>query len=290
MTPSRSINRTPNTINQLQMILIAAPLLVLGCADPASTPGDGVTVDPPVASNLAPNATFSTSCTLLDCAFDAAASSDSDGSITDYQWDLGDGNSAFGVNPNHAYAVAGQYTVMLMVTDNDGATGDGTVVVDVVSSGASNNPPTASFTASCTDLDCNFDAGNSVDSDGTIVSYDWNFGDSAMGTGQTANHIYAAAGSFTVTLDIADNLGAAASSSQSLSVSAAAASGEALFQRLCSSCHGDDALGGPLARISIVGKTAAEITNAIATVPNMSSLSNLTVEEIQAIADFLATL
>lgn len=281
-----------NIISKLKLARLALPLLMVGCADPANAPGQDATIDPPILENLAPSAAFSTNCTLLDCVFDAAASFDSDGSVADYEWDFGDGNSAFGMNPSHGYSAAGQYTIMLTVTDNDGATGDGSVVVDVVAAGASNNPPTASFISDCTDLNCNFDASGSIDSDGTIVSYDWTYGDGGFGAGQLVNHIYGAAGTYSVTIDVTDNMGGAASSTQSISVSDVAAppNGQILFQQKCSTCHGADALGGTLARISIVGKTAAEITNAIATIPNMSSLSVLTAGEIQAIADYLATL
>jgi len=44
-------------------------------------------------------------------------------------------------------------------------------------SGSGNTPPTASFSSSCTALSCDFDAGASNDPDGTIVNYDWTFGD-----------------------------------------------------------------------------------------------------------------
>jgi PKD repeat protein len=55
--------------------------------------------------------------------FDGSTSSDPDGSIASYAWTFGDGGSATGVSPTHSYAVAGSYTVTLIVTDNQGATG-----------------------------------------------------------------------------------------------------------------------------------------------------------------------
>lgn len=264
-------------------------ILAAGCSDPAAAPSQASTPPP---TNSAPIAVFGTSCTLLDCTFDAAGSSDSDGSISSYDWDFGDGTLATGVNPGHSYGAAGDYTISLTVTDNDAATGSGTQAVSVVSSGQSNNPPSASFSANCTDLNCNFDAGNSTDSDGTIVTYDWTYGDGSVGSGQTSSHSYSGEGTFSVLLSVTDNSGATSSSTQNISVSGATAApdGQTLFVQKCSTCHGTDALGGTLARISIVGKTAAEITTAIATIPNMSSLSALTAAEIQAVADYLATL
>jgi len=80
-----------------------------------------------------------------------------------------------------------------------------------------NLPPTASFVASCTLLDCDVDASGSTDSDGTVASYAWDFGDGATGTGQTASHHYATAGTYTVTLTVADDDGALGSTTRTVS-------------------------------------------------------------------------
>ncbi len=260
-----------------------------GCADPAAPPSAEA---PPPAANSSPSAVFATNCTLLDCGFDASNSTDTDGTIASYDWDFGDGAAASGVNPSHSYSGDGNFTIVLVVTDNDGASSSSSQTASVSSSGGGNNPPSASFTSNCTDLSCSFDAGNSSDSDGTIVSYAWDFGNGTSGSGQTSSQNYVTDGSYAVTLTVADNFGASSSTVQQISVSVAAPApdGQSLFAQNCSTCHGADALGGTIARISIVGKTAAQITAAIATIPNMSSLTFLTVEEIQAIADFLATL
>jgi hypothetical protein len=86
------------------------------------------------------------------------------------------------------------------------------------SGGSTNNPPTASFTYSCTSLTCNFNASAS-DSDGSVVSYAWNFGDSSSGSGATASHSYTSGGTFTVTLTVTDNDGATGSVSHNVTVS-----------------------------------------------------------------------
>jgi PKD repeat protein len=80
-----------------------------------------------------------------------------------------------------------------------------------------NLPPTASFATSCTLLDCDVDASGSTDADGTIASYAWDFGDGATGTGQTASHHYATAGTYTVTLTVADDDGALGSTTRTVS-------------------------------------------------------------------------
>lgn len=81
-----------------------------------------------------------------------------------------------------------------------------------------NKPPTAAFTHTESDLVVALDASASKDPDGTIASYEWNFGDGSTGTGVAAQHTYGAAGSYTVTLTVTDDKGAIATKSQSVPV------------------------------------------------------------------------
>ncbi|MEO7700049.1 MAG: S8 family serine peptidase, partial [Opitutus sp.] len=63
-------------------------------------------------------------------------------------------------------------------------------------------PPVANFTSSCSGLTCSFNASGSTALAG--ATYDWNFGDATSGSGITTSHPYAAAGTFTVTLNVTD--------------------------------------------------------------------------------------
>jgi len=83
------------------------------------------------AENILPTASFTNSCTDLACSFDGTGSSDSDGSITSYAWDFGDGNAATGSTASHTYAADGTYSVNLTVLDNDGGSNTKTVSVTV---------------------------------------------------------------------------------------------------------------------------------------------------------------
>ncbi|MEA2405413.1 MAG: hypothetical protein QOE08_2060 [Thermoleophilaceae bacterium] len=67
--------------------------------------------------------------------------------------------------------------------------------------------PVASFTVSCPNLTCNFDASASNDPDGgSITDYAWDFGDGpVVHTGATTSHTFASAGSRTVTLTVTDD-------------------------------------------------------------------------------------
>jgi subtilisin family serine protease len=76
---------------------------------------------PPV--NQAPMAAFDVVCELLTCTF-TDQSSDVDGTIVSWAWDLGDGSTSDVGDPfDHTYADARDYTVTLTVTDDAGATG-----------------------------------------------------------------------------------------------------------------------------------------------------------------------
>jgi PKD repeat protein len=90
------------------------------------------------AVNQPPVASFTYECTDLSCSFDASASSDPDGTIVNYGWNLGDGNAPTGIEINHTYGQPGTYTVILTVTDDENATGSETQSVTV--GGASPGP------------------------------------------------------------------------------------------------------------------------------------------------------
>ena len=172
------------------------------------------------APNQAPTASFTSNCTLLACSFDGSGSSDPDGSIASYAWNFGDGTTGSGQKPSHTYALPGTYTVELTVTDNQGATATTTTSVTVTALPPSNQPPTASFSSSCTNLACSFDGSGSSDGDGSIASYAWTFGDGTTGTGQKPDHTYAAAGTYTVELTVTDNEGATGTTTSSVTVTA----------------------------------------------------------------------
>jgi subtilisin len=81
-----------------------------------------------------------------------------------------------------------------------------------------NAAPVASFTSACGGLACDFDASASTDSDGSIMSYAWDFGDGTTATGVTTSHTYAG-GTYTVTLTVTDDDSATDSDSATVSVS-----------------------------------------------------------------------
>jgi PKD repeat protein len=169
------------------------------------------------ARNSQPTAAFtSPRCTVgVPCQF-SDESSDSDGSIASRSWSFGGGATSTQANPSNTYAAAGQYSVTLTVTDDQGATSSITQVVRVE---LLNRVPAAAFAAPrCTAGNpCQFSDG-STDSDGTIATRSWAFGNGTSSTEANPSTIYAAAGPYRVTLTVTDDGGATSSVTRSITV------------------------------------------------------------------------
>src|SRR5438445_7447349 len=83
-------------------------------------------------------------------------------------------------------------------------------------------PPIASFTSTPssapTGTAITFDGTASYDLDGTVVSYSWDFGDQATGTGSIVTHSYTYARTYTVTLTVTDNGGVTGSTTSQVTI------------------------------------------------------------------------
>ena len=98
----------------------------------------------PPPSNIAPNADAGgpySGYVSIPMLFDGSGSSDSDGTITNYTWNFGDGNTGYGVNPSHTYITADNYTATLTVTDDGGTTDTNTTTVTIVEVPLLDKPP-----------------------------------------------------------------------------------------------------------------------------------------------------
>ena len=88
-----------------------------------------------------------------------------------------------------------------------------------------NSSPVAAFTrdpwSGNAPLLVSFNGSSSYDSDGSIVSYEWNFGDGHSGVGETPTHTFHSAGTHSVKLTVTDTEGATNSTSHSITVTAA---------------------------------------------------------------------
>ncbi|MEO0507486.1 MAG: PKD domain-containing protein [Bacteroidota bacterium] len=146
----------------------------------------------------------------LQVSFTGDQSNDTDGSITIYTWDFGDGNSSSEANPVHTYQQTGIFTASLTVTDNEGAMDSETVQITV--NGPLNESPTAVIQADPirgeAPLTVNFNGSSSTDDNG-ISTYNWAFGDAESSTANSVqtSFEYTEAGNYTVTLQVADEQG-----------------------------------------------------------------------------------
>lgn len=163
-----------------------------------------------VSSNKVPTASFTVSPTKGGkntlYTFDATNSKDTDGSISGYKWDFGDGKTSTGRTTTHKYSAAGTFNITLTVTDNDGGKGGAQESVEV----ANGLAPVARFTVSpesgALDTTFTFDGSGSTD-DGNIAAYEWTFGDGTTDSGKKVTHKFSTAGAFTVMLTVTDNDG-----------------------------------------------------------------------------------
>lgn len=156
-------------------------------------------------------------------AFSAQSSSDPDGSITSWSWDLGTGT--FGAPASVSWLLtnfptAGRKDVRLKVVDNGGASTIGTASFRV------NSPPVAGFAiapaAPQTGDNVTFSS-TASDPDGVAdlgtTSWDLN-GDGTYGdaTGATAKAVYLTAGTYTIGEKVTDKGGAATIATKALTV------------------------------------------------------------------------
>lgn len=123
----------------------------------------------------------------------------SNGPITAWAWDFGDGNTSTEENPVNLYESAGVFDVSLTVTDSAAGTDTVTSPVTVA---AVDGSPTAGFRFVASGLDVTFTDMSSPGPSGAITGWHWDFGDGNTSTSENPSHTYAAAGTYTVTLTV----------------------------------------------------------------------------------------
>lgn len=185
-----------------------------------------VTITVTVGGNVPPEANISAIPTNPEIDetvnFDASFSSDSDGTVDNYEWDF-DGDGTYDLDTldtpyaTHAYPLSGTYFAAVRVTDNLGAQDEATVQIDVAP--PANYPPFAVLSAMPDGPTTgSFDASGSGDPDGEIVLYQWDwdsdgFYDEDSGNSPYASHDFGAAGTYYVTVQVTDNYGDSATAS-----------------------------------------------------------------------------
>lgn len=130
-----------------------------------------------------------------EITFDA---SDSTGQITDYEWDLDDGNTASGSEVDHSYSSEETYNVELEVsneTSSDTETVEITVEEDPDLNAAVNVDDDEVEEGDQVELDGSSSTGN-------IDEYNWDLDDGTTATGETVTHIFGEAGNYIVELEV----------------------------------------------------------------------------------------
>ena len=150
-----------------------------------------------------PNATFNTNNTIQCINGNSFTyTNTSTGSITSYNWKLGDGAVTTQTNVVYSYATAGTFNVTLTATGTNGCKDSITQTVSV------QPKPVADFSYTGPNL-CStpvFNFTNTTSSTGTILSY-WYFGDGDTSTSQNPNHTFATAGTYSVKLRVQSSNG-----------------------------------------------------------------------------------
>jgi PKD repeat protein len=156
----------------------------------------------------------------LTVTFDGSSST---GSITDYLWVFGDGGVGSGSNASYTYQDSGTYTAILTIKDDADQTDQTSVDITVLVPPPT-DPPVAVMSASVTSGDApltvNFNGNGSTSLVPPISSYNWGFGDNAIGNGTSVEHVYSLPGSYTAVLTVADGNGVSEEVSTTITVAA----------------------------------------------------------------------
>jgi PKD repeat protein len=143
--------------------------------------------------------------TTSEVSFDAGGSSDADGAIARYDWDFGDGTSGRGPTPTHVYDKSGTYRVTLTVTDDSGTirSSDSDSLRVVV-----NEAPIADAgpdLVGAPGQTLTFTGSGSIDPDGDVVEWLWDFKDGASASGGQVSHSFDKPGIYNVRLRVRDD-------------------------------------------------------------------------------------
>lgn len=194
------------------------------------------------AQNCHSNFSFQVNNSISPFTYDFIDLSTSDGIITNWEWDFGEGQSSFVQNPEHQYLEDGKYYVSLKITTDNQCTStfSDTITIQKVL------PPTcqAYFTVvkltSSPDYTYKF-TDHSVFTNDSIVSWLWNFGDMSSSNLQHPIHQYVNPGNFNTSLQITTATGCTSSFNYQLSIYSGSAACNASF-----SYNHDSLSGNPL--------------------------------------------
>ncbi len=141
------------------------------------------------------------SCTGQTILFNGSLSYDPDGDAVSTKWDFGDGATSTETNPAHTYKTPGYYTVKLLLDDGF-ADQPTTASIPIIVEGSPVAYQTFADTTICVNVPLDFDGTRSIDPNGPIGSYTWDFGDGINSLGSKVSHAYTKAGTYYATLTV----------------------------------------------------------------------------------------
>lgn len=129
--------------------------------------------------------------------------------IISYEWDFGDGEDGTSQIVSHNFENKGRFDVVLSITKREKSSGEETIDEYAVIVSIENQALTASFDADPQSgeapLKVTFDASDSVDPDGNIDRYEWDFNDDGVfddADGEIVKHTFEKIGKYTVALRV----------------------------------------------------------------------------------------
>ena len=189
-------------------------------SDGGGPPGDGDGLppitggssnDPPIA-NLSAGEPYN-GFVGSPVTFDGSWSNDSDGNITKWFWEFGDGTNDTGMIVTHTYSEQGVYTVTLTVTDNENDTdSDTTTVVICPENKPPSIPPIDGPSTGHKNINYTYTV-QSTDPNNDTIQYTFNWNDGIIesseflsnGTSWTRNHSWSSAGKYIIMVTATDS-------------------------------------------------------------------------------------
>ena len=149
----------------------------------------------------------------------SGALSNDDAAILEYSWDFPDQgvDPVKGIQTERRFQQSGEYRVRLTVRDSAGQSDTDEIIIQVqnvapmASCRFSNDAPVLRESVL-------FDASASMDTDGQLIDFIWNFGDGTTQRGTRVSHAYEQMGLYIVQLTVVDNAGASATTVHTITV------------------------------------------------------------------------
>ncbi len=184
--------------------------VTLTVTDDAGLPNSSTKATAKVTVNAAPAPVIAVAggaCFGQPVGLDAKRSSDADGAIRSFDWDLGDGARASGAEISHVFDDPGVYNVVLTADDGAGLANSRRAISRALHV---NRPPSASAgpdRSVCAGDAVAFDGGGSIDWDGKLTGYRWDFADGTTAEGARVSHAFGQPGTYPVRLKVTDDSG-----------------------------------------------------------------------------------